>query len=192
MRCGRHVLAVAVLSLLLVGDAGIALAAGAEFDAKTGYRIDRYRAPVPEDVPGGERIFAADVEKLVKDKKAILIDAMPSEGGRADPETGEWHLLKPHTDIPGSVWLADIGKGELTPEYENYFKSSLERLTAGDKTRALILYCMADCWMSWNSVKRAASYGYSKIYWLSEGTDGWRDWGGTLVDAKPEPLPRKK
>jgi len=42
--------------------------------------------------------------------------------------------------------------------------------------------------MSWNAVRRAAALGYQNIYWLSEGTDGWTDWGGTLIDAKPEPF----
>lgn len=36
--------------------------------------------------------------------------------------------------------------------------------------------------MSWNTVRRAAALGYQNIYWLSEGTDGWTDWGGDLVD----------
>jgi len=42
--------------------------------------------------------------------------------------------------------------------------------------------------MSWNAVRRAAAYGYSAIYWLAEGTDGWRDWDGAFEDSTPVPL----
>ena len=168
----------------------VSAASAQEFDAKTGFRIDRYRSPVPETVPGGTRIVAADVQPLVKNRNALLIDVMPSEGGRADPETGAWHLLKKHANIPGSIWLADTGRGDLAPAMETYFKSNVDRLTEGDKSRPIIFYCLADCWMSWNAVKRAATYGYTSLYWLSEGTDGWRDWGGELVAATPLPIAR--
>jgi PQQ-dependent catabolism-associated CXXCW motif protein len=169
---------------------GITCASAADnfFDPTSGYRIAHYRSPVPETVDGGTRIFAADVEQLIAQKHAVLIDAMPSEGGRADAETGEWHMLVPHSNIPGSTWLPDVGKGDITPMFEAYFKDNLERLTAGDKSRAIIFYCVSDCWMSWNATKRAASLGYSSLYWFPEGTDGWRDWGGTLTIAKPVPL----
>ena len=67
-------------------------------------------------------------------------------------------------------------------------ETHLERLTSGDRARAIIIYCQADCWMSWNAVRRAAAYGYSAIYWLAEGTDGWRDWDGAFEDSTPVPL----
>lgn len=160
----------------------------AVFDTETGYRIARYRTPTPESVPGGTRIMAADVAGLIKAKRAILIDVMPSEGGRTNPKTGQWYLPKSHSNIDGSAWLADVGQGVLTSDQSKYFSDNLARLTQGDQSRAIIFYCKADCWMSWNTVRRAAALGYQNIYWLSEGTDGWTDWGGTLIDAKPEPF----
>ena len=164
------------------------MADDAVFDPITGYRIARYRAPTPESVPGGKRIMAADVRELVNVYRAILVDVMPSEGGRPNPETGRWHLLKPHLNIAGSTWLADVGQGVLTPDQSRYFSDNLARLTRGDRSRAIIFYCKADCWMSWNAVRRAAALGYQNVYWLSEGIDGWSDWGGDLVDAQPESM----
>ena len=176
------------LSLTVVLAASSGAAAEAEFDAATGYRIARYRSPVPPEVPGGTRIVAAEVEKLVKEQQAVLVDVMPSEGAGPDPATGVWRLSKARQHIPGSIWLPDAGKGQLTPEMDAYFRSNLETLTAGDRQRAIIIYCQADCWMSWNAVRRAYGYGYRRLYWLAEGTDGWRDWDGPVEDAVPAGL----
>ena len=168
--------------------AGTAIAAEADFDTITGYRIARYRSPVPESVAGAERITAADVATLLRDRNALLIDVMPSEGAGPDTATGAWRAVKPRQHIPGSIWLPDVGKGELTPAFDAYFKSNLARLTDGNPARAMIIYCQADCWMSWNAVKRAASYGYTALYWFPEGSDGWRDWDGQFVAASPVPM----
>lgn len=159
------------------------------FDPETGYRIAHYRSPVSPEVPGGTRIWIEDLDKLVAEKRAVLLDVMPSDGAGPDPATGEWHMAKRRQHIPGSTWLPDTGKGRIEPAIENYFKASLARLTAGDTARPIIIYCQSDCWMGWNAVKRAASYGYTSLYWYPDGTDGWRDWDRPLTDATPEPMP---
>ena len=158
------------------------------FDPETGYRIARYRTPTPDSVPGGTRIDIEELDRLLSQKQAVLIDVMAAEGAGPDPATGKWRLSKPHENIPGSVWLPDVGKGRLEKEIDSYFQNNLSRLTAGDKSHAIIFYCLADCWMSWNAVQRAASYGYTQIYWYPEGNDGWRDWDRELVLAKPVPV----
>jgi PQQ-dependent catabolism-associated CXXCW motif protein len=53
----------------------------------------------------------------------------------------------------------------------------------------LVLYCLANCWMSWNAAKRALSLGYSDVAWYPEGTDGWFAALLPLEDATPEPRP---
>ena len=40
--------------------------------------------------------------------------------------------------------------------------------------KLLVIYCQANCWMSWNAAKRALSYGYPNVAWYPEGTDGWQ------------------
>ncbi len=158
------------------------------FDPETGYRIARYRTPTPQDVPGGTRIGIDEFDKLVSKQKAVVIDVMLAEGAGYDKKTGEWRLSKPRENIPGSVWLPDVGAGKLDNTLDLYFRQNLQELTQKDKTRAIIFYCMADCWMSWNAVKRAASYGYKNVYWYPEGTDGWRDWDRKFVSATPQPV----
>jgi len=157
------------------------------FDAN-GYRIARYRAPTPDSVEGGSRIEADRVRELVEKQRAILVDVMPAKGAGPDPTNGRWRQMGKHRHIPGSVWLPGVGAAPLDETMRTYFEKNLERLTEGGRNRALILYCTADCWMSWNAVKRAASMGCRNLFWLAEGSDGWLDWIGPLVDA-PEPVP---
>lgn len=161
------------------------------FDPATGYRIDRYRAPTPDTAPGATTVTEEDVKRLMRDERAILVDAMAAEGAGPDPDTGAWRLTRKREHIPGSVWLPDVGRGVLSPQMERYFKSNLQRLTNGNRHRAIIFYCLADCWMGWNAAKRAAEYGFQRVYWYPEGTDGWRDWEGTLVPAIPTPVTRQ-
>lgn len=175
------------LSILLLTSPALA-GEHAHFDPKTGYRISQYRSPVDPVVPGGTRIFIEDLDKLVGKRRALLIDVMPSDGAGLDPETGAWHMTSARQHIPGSVWLPDVGKGDLTADLASYFQGNLERLTGGDKDRVLILYCQSDCWMGWNAIKRAAEIGYRQLYWYADGTDGWRDFDRPFEAAVPVPL----
>lgn len=184
-----------VFAMIFAGVSGAGVWAGGGeplFDPATGYRIARYRAPVPESAPGGTRVDIDAVEKLMAEKQAILIDAMASDGAGLDRATGAWRMAKPRHHIPGSVWLPDVGKGDADPLLDAYFKSNLERLTQGDKSRPIVIYCLADCWMSWNAIKRAAGYGYTALYWFPEGTDGWIDFDRPLVPAEPLPVTLKE
>lgn len=186
--CALAGILMSLMLSLAPGSAAVAEDAVAEFDPATGFRIARYRAPVPPAVEGAQTIFAADIERLVKEKGAVLVDVMAAEGGGPDPQTGAWRNIKSREHIPGSVWLPDVGRGTISAELDGYFRSNLERLTGGDRARPLVIYCVADCWMGWNAVKRAAGYGYSALYWFPDGTDGWRDWEGVLATATPVPL----
>ncbi|MGQ0673821.1 MAG: rhodanese-like domain-containing protein [Hyphomicrobium sp.] len=177
------VAAAAFLAVTIVHST--AVRAEDDFDPATGYRIARYRAPVPDEAPGARRVDLDAVEALVADPGTVLLDVMAAEGAGPDPATGEWRLSKPRQHIPGSVWLPEVGRGVLDPGIEHYFKSHLDRLTGGDKSRRILIYCLADCWMGWNAAKRAASYGYTAVHWYPEGTDGWRDWDGPLAPAMP-------
>lgn len=45
--------------------------------------------------------------------------------------------------------------------------------------------------MAWNAVRRAAGYGYTRLYWYPDGIDGWRDWERKAEPAEPVPLDPK-
>lgn len=182
-------LASIVTLIATVGAAELRASDTASFDPVTGYRIAHYRAAVPDTVPGGTRIDLDKLDELVKGG-AILLDVMPSEGGGADPNTGEWRLLRPHQTIPGATWLPDVGKGTLKPEFERYLAANALNLTAGNLDKPILVFCQSDCWMGWNVVQRLAKLGHTQIYWFPEGTDGWMEWGDRrLVPIAPVPLP---
>lgn len=174
-------LAVALPPLAFAGEGG-----PADFNAATGYRIARYRSPVPAEVPGGKRVGIDEIDGLLGDRKAILLDVMPSEGAGLIAETGEW-ATKRHENIPGSTWLPDVGRGRIDARLTRYLIDNLDRLTDGDKTRAIIVYCQSDCWMGWNAVQRIAALGFTSLYWYPDGIDGWRDWDRTFAPAIPIP-----
>ena len=99
-----------------------------------------------------------------------------------------WLPEKPHENIPGSIWLPNVGYGSLDATMTAYFRRALETATDGDKDRALVFYCKFECWHSWNAVQRAASLGYRNLYWYPGGSTGWREAGYTLTLAQPLPL----
>lgn len=157
-------------------------------DAKTGYRMGYYRAAVPQQVPGAKRIGLNDVRSLRKDPAVLLLDVMAHTGAGYDPISGQWRIAKPRHNIPGSIWLPDVGAGHLTPQLTKYFRSNLRKFSGGKLDRKIIIYCTADCWMSWNAAKRAAGWGYSNILWFAEGSDDWQQAGLALALAKPVPV----
>ncbi|HEV2541976.1 MAG TPA: rhodanese-like domain-containing protein [Methylobacterium sp.] len=172
-----------------LGLAVLAGAARADFDSDetTGYRVQNYRAPVTRPVEAGERIDIAALDRL-RDEGAVLIDTMPQRGGY-DPATGAWRIVDRRETIPGATWLPETGRGRLEPRLAAYFARHLARLTGGDRGRPIVFFCLADCWMSWNAVKRAAALGYTRLYWFADGTDGWTDTERPLVEAVPPPVP---
>jgi PQQ-dependent catabolism-associated CXXCW motif protein len=153
-----------------------------------GYRMEAFRAPVPETLAGARVVSDQQVLELHASGEVIFIDVLPRPPKPEKlPDDVVWRP-RPRKNIPGSVWLVNVGFGALNPETEKYFRSNLERLTAGDKSAGILIYCLADCWMSWNAARRALSYGYSNVYWYPDGTDGWTGLGGETEPSEPVPM----
>ena len=154
-----------------------------------GFRMSHYRAPTPADVPHGITVDTDHLKRLIATENPVLIDV---QAVVVRPETAEfglsWLPNEPRYHIPGSTWLPNVGHGELEPMIERYFKTHLEYLTQNRKDQPIVIYCVLDCWMSWNAVQRAAEYGYKELYWYREGTDGWAEQGLPLVEGQPAPL----
>ncbi len=150
------------------------------------YRVDHYNSPVPATLAGARVIDAATAMEEHGKRSSILIDVYPRAPKPAGLPAGTvWRSAK-HLSIAGSYWLPNVGYGKLAPEPEAYFRAGLERLTGGEKSKSLVFFCLADCWMSWNAAKRAVEWGYTNVAWFPQGTDGWRDNGGELVSVEPE------
>lgn len=157
------------------------------FHPETGLRIARQRGPTPDDVPGAARISAAEARDLIA-KGAVALDVGAAAQSHYDALDGTWLVDGTHRTIPGAVWLPETGRGTLTPEMKAYLASNLKRLTEGDTGRPLVVFCIADCWMSWNATQRITALGYTKAHWFAEGTDGWLDMGWNLAPADPVPV----
>jgi PQQ-dependent catabolism-associated CXXCW motif protein len=147
--------------------------------------MDAYRAPTPASVPGGLALDTMAARRLWKQGGAVWIDVLPAPRRPANlPASALW-MPVPRRDIPGSLWLPDVGRGALDPRLEAYFRASLNRATGGRHDRRIVIYCLANCWMSWNASKRAVSWGYTQVYWYRDGTDGWAAAKLPLVAARP-------
>ncbi|WP_286238442.1 rhodanese-like domain-containing protein [Neptuniibacter halophilus] len=148
-----------------------------------GYRLYRYRSPTPASSDYAETLSTAQVVDMLRaERPPLLIDVQPLTWNRV------FIQQEPRRHIPGSVWLPNVGRGELDEDWEHYFSSHLERLTEGNRQREIIIYCRADCWMSWNAVKRASGWGYNRLYWYRDGSDGWIENDQKTVQAEPLPF----
>jgi PQQ-dependent catabolism-associated CXXCW motif protein len=155
--------------------------------APDGYRTDNYRAPVPATLAGARVLTTAEAETIWRAGTAIFIDVLPRPPKPKNLPAGTVWRDKPHFNIPGSVWLPDTGYGTLAASTEDYFRQGLARASGGNNAVLLVIYCQADCWMSWNAARRVLSYGYPNVAWYAEGTDGWERADLPTAESQPEP-----
>lgn len=181
----RHV--ASVMFAIIVSSA--AARAEALVPEPEGYRTEDYRAPVPETLAGGRVITTTEAEAIWRAKSGVFIDVLPRPPKPANLPAGTVWRDKPRFDIPGSIWLPDTGYGALAEATENYLRQGVDRASAGNRAALLVVYCQADCWMSWNAAKRILSYGYSNVAWYPDGTDGWERAHLPTVESQPEPRP---
>jgi PQQ-dependent catabolism-associated CXXCW motif protein len=153
----------------------------------TQYRTKDYRAPTPAGLAGASVVSTAEAERLWQGKSAMFVDVLPRAPRPANLPPGTIWRDRPRLNIPGSIWLPDTGYGSLAPATEAYLRENLERATGGDRAKPLVIYCLRDCWMSWNAAKRILSMGYANVAWYPDGTDGWTDMSLPVTEAQPAP-----
>jgi PQQ-dependent catabolism-associated CXXCW motif protein len=178
--------AAALLLALLVPAAAPAQVAEPE-----AYRTDEYRSPVPETLKGGTVVNTEEAHALWEGGEVVFIDVLPRPPKPANlPEGTIWHDT-PRYSIPGAIWLPNVGYGAIADVTAAYFRNGLEQATGGDRTHPVLFFCLDECWMSWNAAKRALDWGYGRVYWYPEGTDGWtfQDYPTEELSAAPgEPV----
>lgn len=154
-----------------------------------GYRDAPYRAPVPSGLSGATTVGTEEARRLWEEGAAVFVDVLPRDERPPDLPEGTIWRDRPHDTIPGAAWLPNVGYAALPPGDAAYFEDGLATLTGGDHSRAVLFFCLADCWMSWNAAKRALSLGYSDVYWFPDGSDGWAQAGLPTEGAEPMVLP---
>lgn len=148
-----------------------------------GYRIVWLRSPTPESIEGAATLDVDELKsKMQSENPPALIDVLPLTW------MGIWVETESHSSLPDAVWLPNVGRAELEPIWERYLSENLTRITAGDKSRELVIFCRADCWYSWNAVKRLVERGFTSLYWYRLGTDGWLEAGEELHEIHPQPM----
>jgi PQQ-dependent catabolism-associated CXXCW motif protein len=152
-----------------------------------GYRTDNYRSPVPATLAGARVLATEEAEAIWRAGKSVFIDVLPRPPKPPNLPEGTIWRDKPRPNIPGSIWLPDTGYGALAAVTEDYLREGLVRASGGDKAKQLVIYCQADCWMSWNAARRALSYGYVNVAWYPDGTDGWQRANLPVEDSQPLP-----
>lgn len=186
-----------ILTLALALPAGAAHAAPYKdhqarnpdlFDPATGLRVARQRAPTPDDIPPPAVQVTPEQARRLLDQGVLAIDVFGAAQSRFDELDGTWLVSQPRLSLPGAVWLPETGRGQLSAQMQRYLEQNLTALTRDNRAHPIMVFCVADCWMSWNSAQRIADLGYSRVYWFRLGTDGWLDIGGTLHQAEPVPV----
>ena len=163
----------------------IAANAAAAVPEPAGFRTEDYRSPVPDTLAGAAVVHESDIQALQQRGAAILIDVLPAPRRPAAMRPDMPWLPPTRRDLPGSLWWPDIGRGELSPALEARLHERLDQIAAAHPGSLIVFYCMANCWLSWNAAKRAASYGF-KAGWFPGGADGWDKAGLPMQEARPE------
>jgi PQQ-dependent catabolism-associated CXXCW motif protein len=189
MMSGLARLIAAALAFTLAFTLALALPARAQENAPEpeGYRTDNYRAPVPATLAGARVLATGEAEAIWRAGAGVFIDVLPHAPKPQNLPAGTIWREKPRLNIPGSIWLPDTGYGALAAATDDYLRHGLVRASGGNRATLLVIYCLADCWMSWNAAKRALSYGYHNVAWYPEGTDGWQRADLPVAESQPEP-----
>ncbi|ODT60382.1 MULTISPECIES: PQQ-dependent catabolism-associated CXXCW motif protein [Paracoccus] len=148
------------------------------------YRGEPYRAPVPATLTGAQ-VIGIDEAVALHEAGAAFVDAMPRKARPEGLPEGTLWNEPPHQTIPGALWLWNTGYQALAPAEEARLRDGLTRAQQGDPDRPLVIFCRADCWMSWNAARRAVEWGFEPVLWFPGGTDAWEQAGRPLVIADP-------
>jgi PQQ-dependent catabolism-associated CXXCW motif protein len=172
-----------LMASLLLSSA--ALAEAPLFSAD-GYRLSHYRSPTPLSHDNARTLDTAALQQLLREQpKTRLIDVY-----RRQWLHGQFIEDDPHANLPNSLWLANTGDGQLTPQWQRYLREHLRQASQGNTAWPLVFYCRSDCWLGWNAIKRAHHLGYRNLYWYRDGIDAWQQAGLPLIPAQPLPLLR--
>ena len=163
-----------------------AIAVAEDDEAPSGYKMDHYRSPVPDKLDGVTVVDDDAAYALWKTGAVVFIDVLPRPPKPKLPE-GTIFRERPRNSIPDAIWLPNVGYGRIAEETDAYFRHYLDAAAQGKDT-PILFFCLRDCWMSWNAAKRAVTeYGYTRVFWYPDGTDGWEFFDYPVGKAKPAP-----
>lgn len=172
-------------ALLTIGLGAASADAAPDVPVPESYRMDDYRAPVPDTVPGAQVLHIPAMQQRVAERDSVLIDVLPAPRRPASMRPGTPWLPERHRSLPGSLWWPEIGRGGLPETMLKHMRQRLQEVTQDAPGRLVIFFCLTDCWMSWNAARRAAEMGFHAA-WFPEGVDGWQAAGLPTQEVLPE------
>jgi rhodanese-related sulfurtransferase len=76
--------------------------------------------------------------------------------------------------LPGAVSVPWAASADPSEEGQGMVANAFLRLAGGDKHRPLIIYCHSDhCFLSYNATLRAVKAGFTSVFWMRPGIEGW-------------------
>jgi PQQ-dependent catabolism-associated CXXCW motif protein len=151
-----------------------------------GYWTGAADAPLPAGVHGGHVLHAQAVASLLKQAGAVVVDVSAAPRRPTELAPGAPWLPLPHRGIPAALWIPGAGAGNIDRDVDDFYRTQLGQATSGNLNARMVVYCHANCWLSWNAAKRAIGYGYRQVSWFPDGVEGWTAAG--FATAALEPL----
>ena len=94
-----------------------------------GYRMEHFRAPVPDTLKGARVVTSEQAFGIWKNGNTVFVDVMP-QAPKPDkmPKNVIWRD-KPRVTIKGALWLPNVGFGKLHATMHEFFAAELDTLT---------------------------------------------------------------
>lgn len=177
-------IAAAALFAFLMAGAQLPATAPGNVPEPEGMYTGPLHGYTPSTLKGGTVLDPAKLAALIDAAHPLLLDVAEVDRKPAGlAPDAPWSPR--HHSIPGSVWLPGAGQGTLSSAAQASFDKRLAALTKGDKAAPIVTYCHPDCWGSWNAAKRLVLGGYTRVYWLPQGVEGWQEQHPTQA-VKPD------
>lgn len=176
------------LTIIEAGGAESVAVTGEHFNDQ-GYRSEHYISATPDSLPGGRVLSMHEVLVLYTRPDVVMVDVLSAGDVEPDPFDGSWAIENPHNNIPGSIWLPNVGRGYIDDVMSLYFEEQLSQASAKNFDSHLIFYCIERCWMAWNAAKRAMTLGYKNVSWFPRGMTEWEPAGHPVEVSQPVPVP---
>lgn len=79
------------------------------------------------------------------------------------------------TQLPDAYPLPILGYDKTDDAFAKRVAAEFTPLTGGNTARPILIYCHhASCQFSANGAEHLVAMGYTRVYWLRDGTKGWR------------------
>lgn len=91
--------------------------------------------------------------------------------------------------LPDAWPVPVLARDKEDADFTKAIETDLTPLTLGNRARPILIYCHhASCQYSANGAQHLVNLGYTRVYWLRDGTAGWQE-AGYAFAAKPRLAP---